>query len=363
MDDILTSIADGAATGETAELVLRLPGEELELLIHAIGSLKSEHAGRFLSLLYPSLADKTLQKLVKKELFRLKTQGIPVEDPRTPGESVLKKVETGREARAFLSNYDAEMTRVVLVAFEMKKNQFLLSQAVLHFSDGLVELKSFPMARDELEDFLKDYALRMPPSTVLPSISAAYAGYLIEEASGLSGKEAEEAASLHRMLLATKGDVGRPSDIYLLEGEDTVSEASAEAVFADEIFEPFSLRWPGMEEDRKKLNDMVNPTIVLPSYMIEEKRQAFLNELVDKETLAARLPQFRRMLEDYAYLFYCLGNVDYYKGLLVQLAEAAAVKRAFLRFVQKAFGKPEEADRRQEGVIIDPHSLMKRRSP
>ena len=363
MDDILKSIADGIATGETAELVLRLPGEELALLIHAIGSLKKESAGRFLSLLYPSLADKTLQKLVKKELFLLKTQGIPVEEPRIPGESVLKKVETAREVRALLSNYDSEMTRVVLAAFEMKKNQFVLSQAVLHFSDGLVDLKSFPIARDELEDFLKDYVLQMPHSLVLPPISAAYAGYLIEEASGLSGKETEEAASLHRMLVATKGDVGRPNDIYLLEGADTASEASADAIFADEMFEPFSPRWPGMEEDRKKLNDVLNPTIVLPPYVLEERRQAFLNELVEKERLASRLPQFKRLLEDYAYLFYCLGNVDYYKGLLVQLAEAAAVKRAFLRFVQKAFGKPEEADRRQEGVIIDPHSLMKRRSP
>ena len=277
-----------------------------------------------------------------------------------PGESVLKKVETGREVRAFLSNYDPEMTRVVLIAFEMKKNQFLLSQAVLHFSDGLVELKSFPIARDELEDFLKDYLLRMPPSMVLPPISAAYAGYLIEEASGISGREAEEASSLHRMLLTTKSDVGRPGDIYLLQGADTASEASAEAIFADEIFEPFSLRWPGMEEDRKKLDEVVNPTIVLPPYMVEERKQAFLNELVEKEGLAARLPQFKRMLEDYAYLFYCLENLDYYKGLIVQLAEPAAVKSAFLRFVQKAFEELEETDRPQDGVIVDPHSLTKR---
>ena len=121
------------------------------MLIHAIGALKSESAGGFLSLLYPSLADKALQKLVKKALFGPKTQGIPVEEPRIPGESVLKRVETGREARAFLSNYDPEMTRVVLSALEMKKNQFVLSHAVLHFSDGFVDSKSLSVAKDELE--------------------------------------------------------------------------------------------------------------------------------------------------------------------------------------------------------------------
>ena len=316
MEEILNAIAGGTGMGDTARKVLGLPRELQEKLIQVLGNLKSEHAARFLSLLYPSLADRKLQKLVKKELFRLKTAGIPVEEPRAPGESALKKVETGREARAFLSNYDPEMTRAVLVAMEMKKNQFLLSHAILHFFDGLVDLKSFPVARDDLENFVKDYVLRMPPPMVFPSISAAYAGYLIEEASGLSGKEADDATSLHRMLLATKSDVRRPGDIYLQEGADTASEASAEAIFADGIFQPFSFRWPGMEEDRKKLNDVLNPTIVLPPYVLEERRQAFLNELVESERLASRLPQFRRMLEDYAYLFYCLENVDYYKGLL-----------------------------------------------
>jgi hypothetical protein len=252
------------------------------------------------------------------------------------------------------------MTRAVLSALELKKNQFVLSHAILHFSDGLVDLKSLPVARDGLEDLLKEYALRMTPPMVLPSISAAYAGYLIEEAAGLSGKEAEEAASLHRMLLAVKSDVKRPDDIYPLPQPDSASAASADDIFSHEIFAPFSLRWPGMEEDRKMLKDVLNPSIVLPPYVLEERRQAFLNELVENERLAARLPQFKRMLEDYAYLFYCLENVDYFKGLLVQLAEAAAVKRAFLHFVGKTLGKPEETDRPQEGVIIDPHSLMKK---
>jgi hypothetical protein len=360
MEEILNAIAGGAGTGETVEKVLGLPGEELELLIHALGSLKSEHSARFLSLLYSSLADRKLQKLIKKELFRLKTAGIPVVEPRIPGESALRRVETGREARAFLSNYDPGLTRAVMVAMEIKKNQFLLSHAILHFSDGLVDLKSLPARRDDLESFLKDYVSRMPAPMVFPSISAAYAGYLIEEASGLSGKEADEAAQLHHMLLAMKSDVRRPKDIYLLEGADTVSEASADTIFDDEIFRPFSLQWPGIEEDRKKLSDVLNPAIVLPPYVLEERKQAFLNELVEKETLAARLPHFKRMLEDYAYLFYRLEKFDYYKGLLARLAEPAAVKSAFLRFVQKAFGKPEETDRPQPGVIVDPHSLIKR---
>jgi len=360
VEEILKSIAEGAGAQEMVDKALGLPGEEQEKLIQALGAMKSEKAALFLSLLYPSLADKKLQKLIKKELFRLKTQGIRVEEPRMPGESALRKVETGHEVRALLTNYDEELTRVALAALELKKNLFRLSQAVLHFSDGLVELKSFPIARDELDSFLQDFPLRMSSSIALAPISPAYAGYLIEEASGLSGKEADEARRLRRMLSAAPGGVKKPGDIYLLETPDTASAASAEIVFGAEIFDRFSLRWPGMEEDRKKLDEAVNPAIILPPYAIEERRQAFLHELVESERLAASRPLFKRMLEDYAYLFYCLKKFDYYKGLLAELSAPEGVKGAFLRFAQKAFEAPEATDRPQPGVIVDPYSLVKR---
>ena len=119
-------------------------------------------------------------------------------------------------------NYDPEMTRVVLSAFEMKKNQFILSHAALHFSRGLVEMKSFPVSRNELEGFLKDYALRLSPPMALVPISPPYAGYLIEEASGFSGKEADEARVSTACFRRAEGRK-RPEDIYLLPTPDTAS--------------------------------------------------------------------------------------------------------------------------------------------
>ena len=90
----------------------------------------------------------------------LKTQGIRVEEPKISGESVLKKVEAVREQKAFLSNYDPEDTRVVLLAFEIKKRQFVFMHAVSHFSKGLLELAAVPISGNELDAILKDYLRR-----------------------------------------------------------------------------------------------------------------------------------------------------------------------------------------------------------
>jgi hypothetical protein len=360
MGDIVEALAQGTAPEEAVERALLLSGEEQEELLRAVASLRSERASRFLFLFYGRLSDRKLQKLAKKALFRLKTLGVPVEEPRSPGESVLKKVESSREARAFLSNYDGELTRVVLAAFEAKRHQFLFSHALLHFSRGLVELRSFPVARADLEELLRDYAAGTRRPIVLQPISPPYAGYLIEEASAISGKESEEAGGLRRFLSSVKDGPRRPEEVYLLETEGAALPEEAETLFARDLFEPFLLQWPDMVEDRKGLDQAVNPALVLPPYVVEERRQAFLEDLAEKERLASMLPFFTRMLEDYAYLFHVLGEPGAHRGLIVLLKDRAALEKAFLHFVRNALEGMEQKAPREPGLIIDPRSLVRK---
>jgi hypothetical protein len=283
-----------------------------------------------------------------------------VEEPKEPGESVLRKVETFREAVGLMSNYDTARTRVVLAAVELKKNQFLFSHAVTHFINGLMEMRSFTVSRTELEELAKDYVARTQSPMVLATISPLYAGYVIEEASAISGKELDDAKSLNRMLAAARGDARKPADIYLLKAGETAVPASAEAVLRDEIFQPFMLEWRAIEEDRKGLKDAVNPAIVLPPSVIQERRAAFLGELAEKEHIRAILPRLKRMLEDSAYLFFCLKEHDLYLGLMELLKDPVSIRAAFVRFLDKALAQAEKKEPRQPGVIVDPYSLVRR---
>jgi hypothetical protein len=362
MEDILNAVRSGADPREAVEKTLSLPREDQERLIEETGRIRSENAGRFLTALYLSVADKKLQKSIKKALFRLKTLGIRVEEPRIEGESVLRKAETVRQAMAFMSNYDAEQTKVVVSAFEIKKNQYAFSHAIIHFSDGLMELRSFPVPRKELEGLLADYLSRLRPPVVLPPVSAPYAGYLVEEASGISRTESEEARSLNHYLSEAEGDVRRPQDIYSLEVDAAVDAEPMDRILTDEIFEPFALEWPGIEEDRKELDQAVNPGLVLPPHVMQERRGAFVRELIENKRLAPIMPSFKRMLEDYAYLFYCLKDFGSYKGLVERLKDPEAMRRGFMYFAAKALEKLEkkedqlQQEQRQSSLIIDPYS-------
>ncbi len=362
MEELIKAVLDGKAFETAAQRFLTLPTNEQEQVVAQLGTSKSDNAARFLTLLYPSVTDKKLQKLLKRSLFRLKTQGIHVEEPREAGESVLKKAEVTRETRAFMSNYDPEQTRAVLAAAALKKNQFLFSHAVIHFSRGLVEMRSFPIPAKELDALLKEYLGHTAPPMVLPAVSAPYAGYIIQEAAGRSGKETEEAKSLNFFLAPAHGDVHKPQDIYTLPVDASIAAAPRETVFAHPMFQTFRLTWAGMEEDNKKLQDAANPGIVLPQHVAQERVDAALMELIKGEKIAANLPPFKRMLEDYAYLFYCLKEPSLYKGLIGQMKDEESATQAFLYFVRNALSalQQKKQEEREPGLLVDPFASPRR---
>lgn len=359
---ITEQVRDGVEPAEIVDQLTVLAAGQLEQAIDSLTGMKDARAAQVLALFSDKIQDKKLRKSVKKALFHLKTQGIRFEEPeRAEGPSILKKVETERESRALLSNYDPEQTRAIIVAHELKKNQFLFTQAVSHFSDGLFDLRSFPVPRNGLDSIMDEYRSKTRRPVVVAPVSPSYAGYLIEEAARTSGKESEETRSLHHLLHDAKGEVRKPADIYRLHAPSGLQAAPTASILSDEIFEPFLLSWSGMEEDRTKLTEAVNPSIVLPPHVIQERREAFLKELVENERVASRKGALTRMLEDTAYLFYGLEQFAHYKGLVEILQSPQSTTAALVYFVQKTLSDlDKKVQQQQPEVIIDPHSLIKR---
>jgi hypothetical protein len=348
-------IASGDESGETFDLFLALGSGEQALLLKDIGASRSGEAVKFLVHLYERTPDKKLQKLVKKALFQLKTQGIAVEELKPAGESVLRRAaEAIREAKALLSSYDNELTRVVTTAFEIKKNQFALTHGVLHFTKGLVELRSIPVNRAEVDGILNEYISRSQSPVLCRPVSPPYSGYIIEEASNISGKEVDEARSLRHYLSEAQGEVRKPKDLHHLTVDSGAAAASIDDVITSEVFEPFRLDWPGTEEDRRAFDNAVNPSIVLPPYIAQERREAFLKNLAESEGFHSIVPRFRRMLEDTAYLFYQSGRHDYYLSLMNVLKDERATNKALIYFVQKTFQDLAKTREQNRELIVDP---------
>lgn len=352
MDDIIRKIEEGEDFEQAVDYFFSLCRDDKVRFLEQFNATKSEEAGIYLNLVLRKAEEKDVQKLIKKLLFRLKTRGVHVDEPLATGEAVLKKIEVIRNEKAFASNYDTEGTRVVLLAVEMKRRQYIFIHAVCHFSDGLVDLAVFPLPQNDLDGLISDYTLKTQPPMALVPVSPRYAAYIIEEASGRTEKYAEEMKGLHALATDLKGEIQRPADIYGLAVPDDTEPKTTEKILAHYLFEPFPFTWDSVELDKKALNEILNPSIVVPPYMIQEKRQAFLKELLQKDAFRAKRPLVKRMLEDYAYLFHALEAFDFYRGIAERVNDEEFIDTAMLHFAGKAFEekKPEQ----QPGVLVNP---------
>jgi hypothetical protein len=186
---------------------------------------------------------------------------------------------------------------------------------------------------------------------VLPPIAPKYASFLIEEASGLSGTHTDELRNLKPLMAGLKGPVQKPEDIYALPVPQQTRPKSLQEILSDPMLEPFMLTWDSIEADKKELDAVINPSIVVPPYVIEERRQTFLNGLVQTDSLKSAGRSLKRMLEDYAYLFHAIGEFDAFKGIAEGLRDYQFLQNALLFFVKKSLEKKEEE---RPSVLVDP---------
>jgi hypothetical protein len=330
----------------------RLSKEDKFKLLDALKVVRDESAARYLNTLHDVEKDKDVQKQMRKLLFGLKTVGIKVEQPKQAGGTVLKKVEEVRGHRALLSNYDSQSTRLVVAAYEIKKNAFIFISASMHFSDGLTELRSGPIDRVGLESILKEFLSGRTPNMIVAEISPAYALYLLDEASARSDKNKEDIRQLKKLIGPIKGTVQTARDIYSLSLPENTRSMPADKILEHPLFKALAVTWKTVDEDRKTYNSTAGSSIVLPPYMLEEKKQSFLKSIMEKEDVKSKIPLMKRLLEDYAYIFHGLSQFPQYKGLMDYLADERAQQKTMEYFVKNSIERSEE---KQPGLLVNPY--------
>lgn len=358
MEEILKAIENAMDVEKKVEAFFVLPDDEKQALLEKLQGMRTETLGIFLNAVYPEEKNKQIQKLIRKLLFKLKSSGVKVEEPKITGEPVIKKIKEAYERRGFVSNYDYTQTRLVVAGFEIKKNNYVFLNAEIHISEGLIELMSAPVDKKGFEEILKAYRDDTKPPMVIEEISPAYAVYLIEEASKQSGKYRDEIKSLKSFATGIVDGIHKPEEIYTLPVPDTGEAISSEAIFHHIIFEPFFITWGSMEEDTKTYTSTGSGAIVLLQHMAEEKKREFLKTLIERYDMKSVLPSLKRMMEDYAYLFYCMKEFSYYKGLMEYLKNENAPSEALSYFLKKSLeaGKEKLEEKQQDGeLIVNPY--------
>ncbi len=358
MEEIIEAISNAIDVEKKIEAFFVLSYDEKKTLIEKLKYIKKQTTGIFLNAIYTEEKNKKIQKLIRKLLFNLKSSGVKVEEPKIIGEPVIKKIIEAHEYRGFASNYDDTHTRLVVAGFEIRKNNYVFLNAEINFSDGLQELMSAPVDKKGFEEILKAYKDDAKPPMILEENSPAYAVYLIEEGSRQSGKYRDEIKSLKSFVAGIPEGIHKPEEIHTLPIPDTTEAFTMEKIFTHVMFEPFFITWSSMEEDIKTYNSTGEGAIILPPYMAEEKKSEFFKELIERYDMKSALPSLKRMVEDYAYLFYCRKEFNYYKGLIEYLKNENAPDEALSYFLKKMLDTSKEKPQEKQqdgGLIINPY--------
>ena len=354
MDELIRAIDSAQDLEKKVEYYFTLTGDERTSLLKGLGKEGNEETGVLLNAIYLQETDKETRKLIRKTIFRLKSSGVKVEELRPEGEPVLRKVEEPRVNMGFLTNFDHSGSRMVMAAYEVRKNTFVFLNGDLHFRDGLRELMSSPVDRRSLEEIVTAYRSNTKEPAFLVEISPSYAAFIVEEGARLSGRFTDAIGSLKSFVAQLKDAVHKPDDIYALPVAGDVAPQPLHDVLRHEIFTPLFLSWEGIEEDRKSYLSTGGSTIVLPQHMMEEKKDIYLRDLVGRHDIESLAPLFKRLLEDYAYLFHCMGDEERYKGTLVILRDRTALDHALSFFLRKSLEARQE-NPGEGDLIISPY--------
>lgn len=355
MDGLIKAIKNARETEKKVEYYFTMSADEKNELLSDLAREKNEGIGIFLNAVYPDEPDKNIRKAIRKMIFQLRSSGVKVDEPRIGGPSALRRVEEIRDNRGYLTNFDYAQSRILTAAYEVKRNTFVFLNAEIHFREGLRELMSSPLDKKNLDEIFRAYRENTVEPAYIVEISPAYAAYLIEEASKMSGRFTDAVGSLKSFAEHIKDPVSRPEQIYSLPVKDDSSQPSARDFLSHPIFTPFSLTWERIDEDRKNYDSQGTSGIVLPRHMIEERKVSFESDLLKRDTVRSQIPRFRRMLEDYAYMFYKMGQHGHYRGIISALGMDEEFRQVIIHFVRKSLETSPDNKSDPAGLIVNPY--------
>jgi hypothetical protein len=282
--------------------------------INIIGSVKSKEAGNFLISLLKEKKELHYIKLIKKNLYRLRSSGIFLEIPDFGEKTqILKKSSTSMPSNAFSSSIDAFGGRLlILLSPSFPKAQYDYISMLLNDHDGITQFKIFPLHAKSYN--LNNLIKKIQEDTSFNFIEIPYthALYLVEEC---YQKAAKSNVLMDKDFLAWREkqdelnieEYNHPIYSMIEDLPTNVFSSNFELENTDMLFE--LKEFLGWFLEPEETNNLINRLEKKPSSLIvtpnkKDKKETPLPLAVAREYFNNDFRKiFKRRLEEMAYYF------------------------------------------------------------
>jgi hypothetical protein len=288
--------------------------EKIDLpLADSLGRWNSPEAGILLQRLAEKSSSRAVLKNVRKSIFRLKSQGLEIDEIRDASPAVFHPAQP-IPAEGFLSTLDGTGTRMVWLVRPQPPRGVAAFHALITDSQGIMDFQAFETSRKKFHEYVEEFRKQAPWEIV--EADPEYCLGLMIEASELHSKKGETPPG---DFLKWKTLMGSPPAmplqplIHLYLKEEEWKKRSDLLDRTGSLFEnPYFQTWYLEEEEAKKyltlMKEASESRLVLTPYQKEGRVMEIYRQAVEELFTGERRALFRRRLEEMAYVLWKTGK-------------------------------------------------------
>jgi hypothetical protein len=261
---------------------------------------------------------KEIGKTIRKTVHALKQKGIKTEfEKKTdkPVGSVFKTIALP-DARAIISDIDAEGFRLVFMVKPVTTYEYKLFNIIINDSKGIHEIEVMNSFRKECQKFID--SLFENKKTEFMEVSPAAAVYIVEEACSITEKNGSTLSAnilqWRTVFSDLAGVLNMPLVYDYLKNEEVVCSdydfAQLDLIFKNTNVVFWYIMSEQAKDDWMELSDMQKSPIVLSESQKKEQISGIAARAVSKFFTSQKLNIFKRRMEELAFFKYKKGSND-----------------------------------------------------
>jgi hypothetical protein len=301
---------------EVYPLIQQILGREERIdlsLASSLGRWNAPEAGILLHRLASKTSSKTILKSIRKSIFRLKTQGVDVQEIGDSSPAVFRPLQAV-PSEGFVSSLDPTGTRFVWLVRPQLPQGLMVFHALVSDTQGMIDFQSFEASRKKFHQYLEEFRKNVPWEIV--EAPPDYCLGLINEAAEINQRKEQTPPAdflQGRALMGTSPPLPLKPLIYQFLNEEEWKDRADLLDRSPSLFQLSHFQdWYLEEEEGKKymglLKEASESPLVLPPHQKEARFIDIYRQAVSELFDPARKSLYRRRLEEMAYLLWKTGK-------------------------------------------------------